>query len=72
MTQYRITDNLPSLLAVLPKDYANAVKTANQADDLLEIVVDPGSARLNLLLIENRNPIDGRTLFEIPCLVTHR
>jgi len=42
MTQYRITDDLPSLLAVLPKDYAESVKTANQADDLLEIVVDLG------------------------------
>jgi len=42
MTQHHITDNLPSLLAVLPKDYAESVKTANQADDLLEIVVDLG------------------------------
>lgn len=42
MSQLHITDNLPSLFAVLPRDYAEAVKNANHADDLLEIVVDLG------------------------------
>ena len=44
MTQYRITDDLPSLLSVFPKDYAKALKTENRADDLLEIIVDLGRA----------------------------
>ena len=42
MTQHRITDDLPGLLAVLPKSYADAVISANHADDLLEIVIDLG------------------------------
>ena len=42
MKQYRITDNLPGLLAVLPKDYVEAIKNADHADDLLEIVIDFG------------------------------
>lgn len=42
MTQHRITDDLPSLLAVLPKDYAESIKFANNADNLLEIIVDLG------------------------------
>ena len=42
MTQYRITDDLPSLLAVLPKDYAASVESENHADDLLEIIIDLG------------------------------
>jgi len=42
MTQHRITDDLPGLLAVLPKDYAEAIKSVNHADDLLEIVIDLG------------------------------
>jgi len=42
MPQHHITDDLPSLLAVLPKDYAESIKIANNDDDLLEIVVDLG------------------------------
>lgn len=42
MTQRRITDDLPALLAVLPKQYVSPVKQANNADDLLEIILDLG------------------------------
>jgi len=42
MTQRRITDDLPVLLAVLPVKYVNQVKQANNADDLLEIILDLG------------------------------
>jgi len=42
MTQRRITDDLPGLFAVLPDKYVSALKTANRADDLLEIVIDLG------------------------------
>ena len=42
MTQRRITDDLPVLLAVLPGQYVQAVKDANHADDLLEIIMDLG------------------------------
>jgi stage III sporulation protein SpoIIIAA len=46
MTQHRITDDLPSLLAVLPKDYAEAIKATNHDNNLLEIVVDLGRVPL--------------------------
>ena len=46
MTQHRITDDLPGLLAVLPKGYAEAIMSANHADDLIEIVVDLGRVPL--------------------------
>jgi len=42
MTQRRITDDLPGLFAVLPEIYVSALKSANRADDLLEIVIDLG------------------------------
>jgi stage III sporulation protein SpoIIIAA len=42
MTQRRITDDLPALLAVLPPKYEDQVKLANNADDLLEIILDLG------------------------------
>ena len=42
MTQRRITDDLPALLAVLPSNYVQQVKEANNADDLLEIILDLG------------------------------
>jgi stage III sporulation protein SpoIIIAA len=42
MTQRRITDDLPALLAVLPPKYEDQVKQANNADDLLEIILDLG------------------------------
>ena len=42
MTQRRITDDLPALLAVLPSNYVHQVKEANNADDLLEIILDLG------------------------------
>jgi stage III sporulation protein SpoIIIAA len=42
MTQRRITDDLPVLLAVLPAKYVDQVKQANHADDLLEIILDLG------------------------------
>lgn len=42
MTQRRITDDLPALLAVLPSNYVNQVKEANNTDDLLEIIMDLG------------------------------
>ncbi len=42
MTQRRITDDLPALLAVLPSNYIDQVKEANNADDLLEIIMDLG------------------------------
>ncbi len=42
MTQRRITDDLPALLAVLPPKYEDQVKKANNADDLLEIILDLG------------------------------
>ncbi len=38
----RITDDLDALLAVLPPDIAQALREANKADDLLEIVMDLG------------------------------
>ena len=42
MTQRRITDDLPALLAVLPFKFVNQVKQANNADNLLEIILDLG------------------------------
>jgi stage III sporulation protein SpoIIIAA len=42
MTQKKITDDLPALLAVIPHRYAEAVKKANRSDDLLEIILDLG------------------------------
>jgi stage III sporulation protein SpoIIIAA len=42
MTQRRITDDLPGLFAVLPKEYVTELKIANRVDDLLEIVIDLG------------------------------
>ena len=40
----RITDDLDALLAVLPPDIAQALREANKADDLLEVVMDLGRA----------------------------
>ncbi len=40
----RITDDLDALLAVLPPDIAEAVRQANRADELIEIVMDLGRA----------------------------
>jgi stage III sporulation protein SpoIIIAA len=42
MVQKKITDDLPVLLAVLPKKYADAVTAANNSDNLLEIILDLG------------------------------
>ncbi len=42
MSQRRITDDLPALLAVLPSKYIDQVQLANHADDLLEIILDLG------------------------------
>ena len=42
MVQKKITDDLPVLLAVLPQKYADAVKKANNSDNLLEIILDLG------------------------------
>jgi stage III sporulation protein SpoIIIAA len=42
MKQYRITDDLPGLLDVLPGDYVKSIKIENHFDDLLEIVIDLG------------------------------
>ena len=44
MTQKRITDDLHVLMTVLPANIAKAVKEANNSDNLLEIVLEPGSA----------------------------
>ena len=38
----RITDDLDALLAVLPPDIADAIRLANRADELIEIVLDLG------------------------------
>ncbi len=38
----RITDDLDALLAVLPPDIAQALREANRADELIEIVMDLG------------------------------
>lgn len=46
MTQRRITDDLPGLFAVLPKEFVSALKAANKSDDLLEIVIDLGRVPL--------------------------
>lgn len=42
MVQKKITDDLPVLLAVLPKKYAEAVTKANNSENLLEIILDLG------------------------------
>jgi len=42
MVQKKITDDLPVLLAVLPGKYVDAVKAANNNDNLLEIILDLG------------------------------
>ncbi|MBN1303365.1 MAG: AAA family ATPase [Anaerolineales bacterium] len=42
MTQQKITDDLDALLGVLPTSVAEAVRKANQADKLLEIIMDLG------------------------------
>lgn len=42
MVQKKITDDLPALLSVLPKQYAEAVKSLNNFDNLLEIILDLG------------------------------
>ena len=42
MTQQRITDDLEALLLVLPPPIEQALRAANQADDLLEIILDLG------------------------------
>ena len=42
MVQKKITDDLPVLLAVLPNKCADAVKKANNSDNLLEIILDLG------------------------------
>jgi stage III sporulation protein SpoIIIAA len=42
MTQFRITDDLQALLAVLPPDIGAAVEKANHSDLLLEIIMDLG------------------------------
>lgn len=46
MVQRKITDDLPVLLAVLPKKYAEAVINANNSDSLLEIILDLGRVPL--------------------------
>jgi len=42
MTQLRITDDLDALLNVLPKSVSQAVREADNSDDLLEIILDLG------------------------------
>jgi len=44
MTQKRITDDLHALMAVLPPRIVEAVKRANNSENLLEIVLDLGRA----------------------------
>ncbi len=42
MTQLRITDDLEALLNTLPEAVAEAVKAANDSDNLLEVILDLG------------------------------
>ncbi|NOY99575.1 MAG: AAA family ATPase [Chloroflexi bacterium] len=42
MTQLRITDDLDALLNVLPEPVAEAVRAANNSDNLLEVILDLG------------------------------
>ncbi|PKN88875.1 MAG: AAA family ATPase, partial [Chloroflexi bacterium HGW-Chloroflexi-7] len=42
MTQKRITDDLHILMTVLPARIVEAVKKANNSDNLLEIILDLG------------------------------
>ena len=42
MDQFKITDDLQALLAVLSPDINKAVEEANNSDNLLEIVMDLG------------------------------
>ncbi|GAB4568411.1 MAG: AAA family ATPase [Anaerolineae bacterium] len=42
MKQLRITDDLDALIAVLPPRVQTALREANQADDLIEVVLDLG------------------------------
>lgn len=42
MQQRRITDDLDALLQVLPPNIEQALRSANQGDDLLEVVLDLG------------------------------
>ena len=44
MTQKRITDDLQALMAVLPPRIVEAVKSANNSENLLEIILDLGRA----------------------------
>ncbi len=44
MTQKRITDDLHALMAVLPPRIVEAVKKANNSENLLEIILDLGRA----------------------------
>jgi stage III sporulation protein SpoIIIAA len=44
MTQKRITDDLHALMAVLPPRIVDAVKKANNSENLLEIILDLGRA----------------------------
>jgi len=42
MTQLRITDDLDALLNVLPEAVSQAVREANDSDNLLEVILDLG------------------------------
>ena len=42
MVQKKITDDLPALLSVLPAQYVEVVKSFNNFDNLLEIILDLG------------------------------
>jgi len=59
MTQRRITDDLPGLLAVLPRAYANAVTEADDSDNLLEIIADLGRVPV-ARFVDREISINGR------------
>ena len=42
MSNHRITDNLESLLGILPSQITEAVSTAGNKDDLIEVILDLG------------------------------
>ncbi|MCJ7722503.1 MAG: AAA family ATPase, partial [Anaerolineales bacterium] len=42
MTQLRITDDLDALLGILPAPVTDAVRQANDSDNLLEVILDLG------------------------------
>ncbi len=55
MGQRRITDDLQALMDVLPPAISEAVKKANNSDNLLEIVLDLGRRPFARLLTKTLN-----------------